>query len=251
KKWLDAMNVEMQSMKDNDVWVLVELPHNARTVRSKWLFKKKTDMDDAEYIAAFNGSKEAVWIYKFISGLGIVPTIEEPIIHYLRETIKLGDVKIEKIHTDDNLADPFTKALAFPKHSELTRNIGLLPASSFIAPNPAKVKIETRPRAAHEVSLLTTTANRVIDIEDMTGASGSSGTPSSRKVVFTEDPDSEKSASFTFMVVSPGSIYQPGWGVTNNCRLDTPAARQDIVDHIVPPGYFSELRHLPNDKFLN
>nr|GFB68639.1 hypothetical protein [Tanacetum cinerariifolium] len=46
---------------------------------------------------------------------------------------------------------------------------------------------------------------------------------SSRKAVFTEDPDSEKSASFTFMVVSPGSIYQPGWGVTNNCRLDTPA----------------------------
>nr|GFC13393.1 putative retrotransposon Ty1-copia subclass protein [Tanacetum cinerariifolium] len=50
KKWLDAMNVEMQSMKDNDVWVLVELHPNARTVRSKWLFKKKTDMDDAVYI---------------------------------------------------------------------------------------------------------------------------------------------------------------------------------------------------------
>ncbi|GKB82325.1 hypothetical protein Tco_0949220, partial [Tanacetum coccineum] len=28
KKWLDAMNVEMQSMKDNDVCVLVELPPN-------------------------------------------------------------------------------------------------------------------------------------------------------------------------------------------------------------------------------
>nr|GFB78749.1 hypothetical protein [Tanacetum cinerariifolium] len=42
-----------------------------------------------------------------------------------------SDVKIEKIHTDDNLADPFTKALAFRKHSELTRNIRLLPASSF------------------------------------------------------------------------------------------------------------------------
>ncbi|GKF93042.1 hypothetical protein Tco_0279761 [Tanacetum coccineum] len=48
KKWLDAMNVEMQSMKDNDVWVLVELPPNARTVGSKWLFKKKTDMDGAD-----------------------------------------------------------------------------------------------------------------------------------------------------------------------------------------------------------
>ncbi|GKA05644.1 retrotransposon protein, putative, ty1-copia subclass [Tanacetum coccineum] len=44
-KWLKAMNMEMQSMKDNQVWVLVELPPNGRTVRSKWLFKKKTDMD--------------------------------------------------------------------------------------------------------------------------------------------------------------------------------------------------------------
>ncbi|GJU25563.1 hypothetical protein Tco_1164184 [Tanacetum coccineum] len=41
------MNVEMQSMKDNEVWVLVELPPNGKTVGSKWLFKKKTDMDGA------------------------------------------------------------------------------------------------------------------------------------------------------------------------------------------------------------
>nr|GEV62029.1 hypothetical protein [Tanacetum cinerariifolium] len=32
KKWLDAMNVEIQSMKDNDVCILVELPPNARTI---------------------------------------------------------------------------------------------------------------------------------------------------------------------------------------------------------------------------
>nr|GEY02301.1 putative retrotransposon Ty1-copia subclass protein [Tanacetum cinerariifolium] len=50
KKWLDAMNVGMQSMKYNDVWVFVELPLNARTVGSKWLFKKKTDIYDAIYI---------------------------------------------------------------------------------------------------------------------------------------------------------------------------------------------------------
>nr|GFB81235.1 hypothetical protein [Tanacetum cinerariifolium] len=41
KKWLNAMNVEMQSMKDNEVCVLVELPPNGKTVGSKWLFKKK------------------------------------------------------------------------------------------------------------------------------------------------------------------------------------------------------------------
>ncbi|GJW52445.1 retrotransposon protein, putative, ty1-copia subclass [Tanacetum coccineum] len=40
-KWLNAMNVEMQSMKDNEVWDLVELPPNDKTVGSKWFFKKK------------------------------------------------------------------------------------------------------------------------------------------------------------------------------------------------------------------
>ncbi|GJY42608.1 retrotransposon protein, putative, ty1-copia subclass [Tanacetum coccineum] len=44
-KWLEAMNTEMQSMKDNQVWILDELPPNGQTVGSKWLFKKKTDMD--------------------------------------------------------------------------------------------------------------------------------------------------------------------------------------------------------------
>ncbi|GKE93401.1 hypothetical protein Tco_1574496 [Tanacetum coccineum] len=44
-KWLEAMNTEMQSMRDNQVWYLVDLPSNGRTVGCKWLFKKKTDMD--------------------------------------------------------------------------------------------------------------------------------------------------------------------------------------------------------------
>ncbi|GJU55743.1 hypothetical protein Tco_1229457 [Tanacetum coccineum] len=44
------------------------------------------------------------------------------------------------------------------------------------APNPTKVKMGTRPHAAHEVPLLTATANRVTVMEDATVASGSSGT---------------------------------------------------------------------------
>ncbi|GJW30275.1 hypothetical protein Tco_0047150 [Tanacetum coccineum] len=46
------------------------------------------------------------------------------------------------------------------------------------APDPNKVKTGTRPRAAHEVPLLTATVNRVIIMEDATVASGSLGTPS-------------------------------------------------------------------------
>ncbi|GJY89640.1 retrotransposon protein, putative, ty1-copia subclass [Tanacetum coccineum] len=119
-----------------------------------------TSSAEAEYIAAYDASKEAVWVRKFISGLGVVPIIEEPIkmycdntraitiankseitkdarhfrakVHYLREVIEYGDIKLEKVHTNDNLANPFTKALAFPKYSEHTKNIGMLPASSLM-----------------------------------------------------------------------------------------------------------------------
>ncbi|GJV08625.1 retrotransposon protein, putative, ty1-copia subclass [Tanacetum coccineum] len=119
-----------------------------------------TSSTNAEYIDAFDASKETVWIQKFIYGLRIVPTIEEPInmycdntgaisiakdhgvtkgarhfrakVHYLRETIEMGNVRIEKVDTNENLADPFTKALAFSKHFELTKKIGMIPASSLI-----------------------------------------------------------------------------------------------------------------------
>ncbi|GJR97256.1 retrotransposon protein, putative, ty1-copia subclass [Tanacetum coccineum] len=49
-KWIDAMNAEIQSMMDNMVWVLVDLPLGCKTVGSKWLFKKKTDMDGIVHV---------------------------------------------------------------------------------------------------------------------------------------------------------------------------------------------------------
>ncbi|GKE06545.1 retrotransposon protein, putative, ty1-copia subclass, partial [Tanacetum coccineum] len=42
---LGAMDEEMNSMKVNEVWIEVVPPPNAKVVRSKWLFKKKTDID--------------------------------------------------------------------------------------------------------------------------------------------------------------------------------------------------------------
>ncbi|GJT99104.1 retrotransposon protein, putative, ty1-copia subclass [Tanacetum coccineum] len=96
-----------------------------------------TSSVEAEYIASYDASKEAVWVRKFIYGLGVVPTIEKPINMYCDNTgaiaiAKESRITKEKVHTDDNLADPFTKALAFPKHSEHTRNIRMLPASSLM-----------------------------------------------------------------------------------------------------------------------
>nr|GEV14582.1 hypothetical protein [Tanacetum cinerariifolium] len=60
-KWLEAMNTEMQSMKDNQVWYLVDLPSNGLTVGCKWLFKENTNMDgnDREGDAAKQSGDDA------------------------------------------------------------------------------------------------------------------------------------------------------------------------------------------------
>nr|GEV07616.1 hypothetical protein [Tanacetum cinerariifolium] len=63
------------------------------------------------------------------------------------------------------------------------------------------------------------------------------------------DPESENT-SFASAVGSPESIYRPEWGIANGSMLDTPEACQDLVDHVAPPGYFSELCRLRNDDFL-
>ncbi|WJX29428.1 hypothetical protein P8452_18069 [Trifolium repens] len=108
---------------------------------------------EAEYIAASNAAKEAVWIKKFISELGIVPSIVDPIdlycdnngaiaqakeprshqrskhilrrFHLIREIVERGDVKICKVPTLDNVADPLTKPLAQQKHDGHTRSMGI------------------------------------------------------------------------------------------------------------------------------
>ena len=43
--WLEAMEKEMKSLQDNDVWELVDLPEDRKPVGSKWVFKTKTDAD--------------------------------------------------------------------------------------------------------------------------------------------------------------------------------------------------------------
>ena len=45
--------------------------------------------------------------------------------HLIHEIIKRGDVKICRVHTDDNVADPLTKPLPQSKHDGHTRSIGI------------------------------------------------------------------------------------------------------------------------------
>nr|GEU34483.1 hypothetical protein [Tanacetum cinerariifolium] len=227
-KWLDAMNTKMQSIKDNQVWCLIDLPHKGfidpnhprkvcklqrsiyglKQASSSW--NKRFDKEIKKFGFAQNLDEPCVYqkasgvkclaikvfgeatfilgikiyqnesrrlighsrsaymdkilkIFKmdnFKRWLGRVSTINKPIkmfcdnsaallianepgvkrgarhyhrrYHYIRKCIVLGEINLLKVHTDDNLADPFTKALPKGKLTQHARSMGLRLASSFI-----------------------------------------------------------------------------------------------------------------------
>ena len=104
---------------------------------------------EAEYVAACEVANKAIWLKKFLSNLGVVRLEQVPITffcdnngavaqskvprnhkkgkhierkyHIIRDIVARGDVILAKIDSANNLADPFTKALAqrtFESHLE-------------------------------------------------------------------------------------------------------------------------------------
>ena len=43
-RWLQAMKSEIESMYENKVWTLVDLPDDRQAIENKWIFKRKTDI---------------------------------------------------------------------------------------------------------------------------------------------------------------------------------------------------------------
>ena len=46
-RWLEAMNSEIESMYENKVWTLVDMPDDRQAIENKWIFKRKTDVDSS------------------------------------------------------------------------------------------------------------------------------------------------------------------------------------------------------------
>jgi hypothetical protein len=94
---------------------------------------------EAEYIATSEAAQEGVWIKEFITDLGVIPNASGPMTlfcdntgaiaiakeprfhkktkhikhHFnsIRNYVKDGGIKLCKVHTDLNVADPLTKPL--------------------------------------------------------------------------------------------------------------------------------------------
>lgn len=122
-----------------------------------WKSAKQSTVADstceAEYLAAGEAIKEAIWIRKFITELGVVPSsanslalycdstgaisqAKEPRKHHktkhilrkfhiVRDYVEKGEVEMCKIATENNVADPLTKPLPQMRHDTLTSAMGI------------------------------------------------------------------------------------------------------------------------------
>ncbi|GJT31806.1 hypothetical protein Tco_0922225 [Tanacetum coccineum] len=52
--------------------------------------------------------------------------------HYICEVIQERKIVLKKVHTDDNVADPFTKPMPYDKHYEHAMAIGIVPTRSLM-----------------------------------------------------------------------------------------------------------------------
>ncbi|WRX30092.1 Reverse transcriptase [Theobroma cacao] len=141
-KWLKAIKSKMDAMHVNQVWTLVDAPERVKPIGCKWVFKRKTDMDgnvqtykarlvakmdvkiaflnenlqkevymtqpedstiEAEYISAFEVAKEEVWIKKFVTKLGVVLSIVDPVTLYCDNNGAIAQAKEPRSGDDQML----------------------------------------------------------------------------------------------------------------------------------------------------
>ena len=115
---------------------------------------------EAKYIMASEAMKEAVWLRNFIAELEVAPSIEGPILLYcdsssmiaqakepkahhrtkyvlyqyllVHEIVEWGDVGLQKIDEKENLADPFTKAVAVKEFDMFKCKMGIRYYSNWL-----------------------------------------------------------------------------------------------------------------------
>ena len=130
---------------------------------SWWSVKQSSIADstmEAEYIAASEAAKEAVWLKNFLLDLEVVPSAQSAITlhcdnsgavanakeprshkrgkhierkyHLIREIVSREDMVVSHITSEDNLAYPFTKGLAQKIFDQLVEGMGVRCIASWL-----------------------------------------------------------------------------------------------------------------------
>ena len=108
---------------------------------------------EVEYITASDAAKKVVWLRKFIIELEVEPSLDDLIplyydstgaiaqakepkahqrtkhilchYHLIQKIMDRGDVDLQKIDEKENLADPFTKAIAVKEFDDFKLKMGI------------------------------------------------------------------------------------------------------------------------------
>ena len=111
------------------------------------------EASEAAMYSDSEASQEEIWMKEFITELGVVPSALDPMsiycdnmgaianaqeprshkklkhiklrFHAIRENVQDGDIKICKVHTDLNVADPLTKPLPRANHDQHQTAMGV------------------------------------------------------------------------------------------------------------------------------
>ncbi|GKA65719.1 hypothetical protein Tco_0765426 [Tanacetum coccineum] len=108
--WIDVKNI-LKYLRNTKDKFLVYGEEKELRVTGYYDASWQTDKYDCHSQLA---SKEAIWM-NFIRDLGVVPTVQDP--------IEIFCDNERHIRSEDNPADPFTKALAKSRHDEHARSI--------------------------------------------------------------------------------------------------------------------------------
>lgn len=122
---------------------------------TSWNSKKQSAValssTKAEYIASAHAAKEAIWLGQLFAGLQQPSSFPIPLhidnqsaiaiaknpefhdctkhidicYHFLRHKVKSGDITLDYVPTNNQLADVLTKGLAWEKHKRFSKELGL------------------------------------------------------------------------------------------------------------------------------
>uniref|UniRef100_A0A803QGP3 Retroviral polymerase SH3-like domain-containing protein n=1 Tax=Cannabis sativa TaxID=3483 RepID=A0A803QGP3_CANSA len=144
-KWMQAIDEEKQSLLKNETWTFL-LPEGCKLISCKWIVREKEGCQvmtvvalsstEAEYMAATEAIKEVVWLKGLAKEMGFktdnitvfcdnqsaLHLMKNPLfherskhidikMHFIMNVISSKEVQVQKIHTNHNRTDMFTKAV--------------------------------------------------------------------------------------------------------------------------------------------
>jgi hypothetical protein len=123
------------------------------TWKAKTLRNVSTSTGETEYVALYEAGRQAKWLIQWLQEVEIYEDLPFEIKcdntaaitltknasghsrikhidvkhHWIREAVECGDIAVDYIPTDENIADLFTKALPRPQFEKLVKRMGLNP----------------------------------------------------------------------------------------------------------------------------